>query len=56
MKAEAYQIIRTTFRMEDREVADAYERMAKERGTFRKREDDVGFIEIGEWAWTIIEL
>lgn len=56
MKAEAYQIIRTTFRMEDREVADAYEQKAKERGTFHSRIEDTGFIEIGEWAWTIIEL
>lgn len=56
MKAEAYQIVTTTFRREDQDVADAYEQKAKERGTFRKREDDTGFIEIGEWAWTIIEL
>lgn len=56
MKAEAYQIVKTTFRMEDREVADAYEKKAKERGTFRSREDDTGFIEIGEWSWMIIEL
>lgn len=56
MKAEVYQTMTTTFRREDQEAADAYEKKAKERGTFRKREDDVGFIEIGEWAWTIIEL
>ena len=56
MKAEAYQIIRTTFRMEDRQAADEYEKRAKERGTFRSRTEDTGFIEIGEWAWVIIEL